>query len=150
MGHDGHFPAERVINLGLPGSVVEMVIAANDMGNAHVMVVDDDRQHIGRRTVGPEQNEVVEIFILPCNASLHLILNDGFAGQWSLKPDHWVNTCRYVLGIAVTAAPVVEPCEALRARFFSHRGEFVGAAVTTIRVSGSEQLLGDLAVTGGP
>ncbi len=42
MGEFGNRPAERVIDLLLAEGVVEVVVAADHMGNAHVVVVDDD------------------------------------------------------------------------------------------------------------
>ena len=51
MGHDRHVPAERRIDLHLARRVGEVVVAADDVGDAHVVVVDHDREHIGRVAV---------------------------------------------------------------------------------------------------
>ena len=53
-----------------------MIVAANHMGHAHVMVVDHHRQHIGRRAIGSEQDEIVEFGML-CGASLVSITLDA-------------------------------------------------------------------------
>ena len=63
MRHYRHRPAERVVDLFLPGGVGQMIVAADDMGHAHVVVVDDDRQLVGRRAVGAQQDEVVEVLV---------------------------------------------------------------------------------------
>ena len=48
-------------------------------GDVHVVVVDDDGEHVGRRAVGAQQHEVVEILVLPDDAALHRVLDDGLA-----------------------------------------------------------------------
>jgi hypothetical protein len=42
MGEDRRLPAERLIDLRLPRGIGEVIVAADDMGNAHVVVVDHD------------------------------------------------------------------------------------------------------------
>ena len=74
-------PAERVVDVLLPGGIGEVIVAADDVGDAHVVVVDDDGEHVGRRAVGAQQHEVVEVLVLPDHAALHLILDHGLAGR---------------------------------------------------------------------
>src|SRR3546814_10055297 len=50
-----------------------MVVAANDVRHAHVVVVDDDAEHIGRRAVAPQQDEIVEFGILDGDLALDLV-----------------------------------------------------------------------------
>jgi hypothetical protein len=73
MRHDGNLPAHGLIDLRLPRGVGEMIVAANDMRDAHVVIVDDDGEHVGRRAVGAQQHEVVEILVRqvtrPCTLS---------------------------------------------------------------------------------
>ena len=64
-----------------------MVVAADDVGDAHVVVVHHDSEHVGRRAVGAQQHEIVEILVLPHHAALDLIFDDRFAGQRRLEPD---------------------------------------------------------------
>ena len=64
MGVDRLGPAHRADDRQLAEGVVEVVVAADDVGHAHVMVVDDHRQHVGRRAVGAQQDEIVELGIL--------------------------------------------------------------------------------------
>ena len=49
MRHRRQLPAERVVDLLLPRGVDQMIVAADDVGDAHVVVVDHHRQHVGRR-----------------------------------------------------------------------------------------------------
>ncbi len=55
-----------------------MIVAADDMRDVHVVIVDDDGEHISRRAVGAQQHEVVEIFIRPGDPALHEIFEHGF------------------------------------------------------------------------
>jgi hypothetical protein len=45
-----------------------MVVAADDVGDAHIVVVDHDREHVGRRAVGAQDDEVVEVLVLEHDA----------------------------------------------------------------------------------
>ena len=74
-----HVPAERLIDLRLAGGIGEMVVAADDVGDAHVVVVDHDGQHVGRRAVRAQQHEVVEILVLPDHAALDRVLDHRLA-----------------------------------------------------------------------
>ena len=51
MAIDRHRPAHRLNDLQLPGRIVEMIGAAQHMGDSHVEIVDHNSQHIGRRAV---------------------------------------------------------------------------------------------------
>ena len=84
MRHHRDVPAERLIDLHLSRRIGEMVVAANDMRHAHVVIVDDHGEHISRRAVGAQQNEIVEILVSPGDAPLHFIVEDGFAVEGSL------------------------------------------------------------------
>ena len=108
MRHHRHLPAERLVDLRLPRAVIEMIVAADDMGDAHVVVVDHHGQHVSGRAVRAQQHEVVEIFVLPGHAALHLIVDDGFAGLRRLQPDHRLHAGRRIGRVAVAPAPVIK------------------------------------------
>ena len=75
MGENREVPIEGFVNLNLPKSICQVVIAANDMTHFHIMIINDNRQHIGRRAVGTEQNHVVQGFIFDGNFALDRILD---------------------------------------------------------------------------
>ena len=50
--HDRYFPVHALIDDGLARCICQMIVAADDMGDAHVMVVHDNSVHIGRIAVG--------------------------------------------------------------------------------------------------
>src|SRR5512139_1075930 len=147
--HYRHLPSECLVDLRLTGAIVEVIVAADDMGDTHVVVVYDDCKHICRGAVRTQQDEVVEVLVLPDHASLNLVVNDRFTCQRCLEADHRVNSGGYVLGVEITAAAVIEPCTTLGPRLLPHCCEFFLAAIATIGVAGAKQLLRDLTMTGG-
>src|SRR5262249_60984870 len=80
---------------------------------AHVVVVDHDRQHVGGGAVGAQQDEVVEVLVLPYHAALDLVLDHGLARGRGLEPDDRLHARRRLGRVAVAPAAVVE----LRAAF---------------------------------
>ena len=53
--------AERAEDVDLPRRVVDVVVAADDVRDAHVEVVDDDAEVVGRHAVGAQDHEIVEL-----------------------------------------------------------------------------------------
>src|SRR3546814_12906066 len=60
----------------LAAGVVEMVIAPDNMRNAHIVIVHHNGKHIDRRSIGAEQHELVYFSILDSDSALHLV-GDG-------------------------------------------------------------------------
>ena len=58
-----HLGAQRRQDVDLPGRVVDMVVAADHMRDAHVPIVDADAEVVGRRAVGAGDDEVIELGI---------------------------------------------------------------------------------------
>ncbi len=88
----------RLVDLHLAGGVGEVVVAADDMGDAHVVVVDHDGEHVGRRCRRAQQDEVVEILVLPDDAALHTVLDDRLALERRLEPDDGLDAGRSLGG----------------------------------------------------
>ena len=63
----GHGPAQRLVDQRLARGVVQVVVAADHVGDAHVVVVDHHGEVVGRRAVGAQQDQVVE---LACSGSV--------------------------------------------------------------------------------
>ena len=72
-------PAHRADDRQLAEGVVEMVVAADHVSDPHVVIVDHDRKHVGRRAVRAQQDEVVELGVLDGDPALNLVVDDGFA-----------------------------------------------------------------------
>ena len=56
-----------------------MVIAADDVGDAHHRVVDDGREVVGRGAVGAEDDEVVELLRVEGHVAVDRIVDDDVA-----------------------------------------------------------------------
>jgi hypothetical protein len=83
-------PAHGIDDLPLARSIGQVVIAPDDMCNTHVKVIDDDREHVGRCPVGPQQHEVVEHVIAEPDVALDLVADDGLAAARCLDAhDRW-------------------------------------------------------------
>ena len=150
MGHHRHLPAQRLVDLRLPRAVIEMFVAADDVGDAHVVVVHHHGQHVSGCAVGAEQHEVVEIFVLPGHPALHLIVDDGFAGLRRPQPDHRLHAGRRFGRIPVAPAPVIKFRSALAPGRLPHFRQLFRRGVAAIGLSRREQLLGHFAMTGRP
>ena len=85
MRHGGHRPAERLVDVDLTGRVGQMVVAPDDVGDAHVVVVDHDGQHIHRCAVGSHEDAIVEILVGPGDAALYLVVEHRLAVERSAK-----------------------------------------------------------------
>ena len=72
-------PAERRVNLALPPGVGQVIVATNDVGDTHIVVVDDDRQIVGRRPVAPDDDEVVELIVREPDIAHDMVANHRFA-----------------------------------------------------------------------
>ena len=88
MGEFRGRPVERAVDLGLAEGVVEMVVAADHMGDAHVVIVDDHRQVVGRRPVGAQQDQIVEFGILDGDLALHQVMDRRRAVLRRAQADH--------------------------------------------------------------
>ena len=75
MGKDRRLPAERFIDLSLPRGVGEVVVAADDMGDAHVMVVYNHGEIVGRRAVAAQDDKVVELLVGEDDAPMHAVVD---------------------------------------------------------------------------
>ena len=72
-GSAGSSPGDRVVYHG------QLIFAANDVRHAHIDVIAHDRQHIGRRPVGAQQNEIIDVTRAHGHAPLHQIVIDDLA-----------------------------------------------------------------------
>jgi len=126
-----------------------MVVATDDVGDAHIVVVDHDREHVGRGAVAAQQDEVVEVLVLPNHAALDLVLDHGLAGLRRLEADGRLDAIRGGRGVAVTPHAVIEPGAAFGARLVAHRRQLLRRRIAVVSPAGGEQALGDLAMAGG-
>ena len=77
------------------------------MGDAHVVVVDDNGEHVGRTAVGPKQHQIVEILVRKTNLALNDVVDDRLAVERRLQPDHRLDPLGRFGRVAVAPAAVV-------------------------------------------
>ena len=70
-----HIPAHRPINRQLPERVSKMIIPPNDMRHPHIVIIDLNGEHIGRRAVSAQQDEIVYFARLERYLALHMIVH---------------------------------------------------------------------------
>lgn len=54
------------------------------MGHAHIVIIDDNREHISRRPVAAKQNKVIKRFIFDPHRALHKIVYYALAFKRAL------------------------------------------------------------------
>ena len=52
---------QRLLQIDLPGSGIEQIAAANDLGNTLVGVIDHDRQLIGKQAIRPADDKIAHL-----------------------------------------------------------------------------------------
>ena len=121
-----------------------MIVAANDVRNPHVMIVDDDREHVGGRAIGAQQDEIVDLAVL----NGHLALNEIGNRHGAVARRFQANDERRAGGrfgwIAIAPATVVTDRLASRALLFPQRRQLFGRRIAFIGVAAFQQLAGDL------
>ena len=65
-----------------------MIVPADDVGDTHVVIIDDDGEHVSRGPIGAEQDEIVQLRILDRNPALNLVFDDRLALARRLQPDN--------------------------------------------------------------
>src|SRR5690606_37163872 len=141
-----HFGAERLVDVDLARGVVDVVVAAHHVGDAHVHVVHHHREVVGGMAVGAEDHQVVELAVGDLDPALDLVVPGHRALQRVAETDDAVRVVA-VRQAGVARGAVVARLLARGHRPLAHRLELFLRLVGVVRVAGGDQLLGDLAVT---
>ena len=139
MGVDRGFPAQGAEKLGLAKRVVQVVVAPDRMGDPHLVVVDDDGEHIGGGSVAPQQHHVVELAVGEPDSALDGVLDRGLALARRPEPDHRVDSGRRFGRIAVAPATVIEHRPSFGLGALAHFGELLRCGITVIGFALVEQ-----------
>ena len=83
------------------------------MGDAHIPVIDDDAEVIGRRTVGTADNQVIQLLVAELDRAADLVVKDDRSILRVAKA-HYARLIRRVMIMAVAAAAVVARLFAVR------------------------------------
>ena len=119
-----------------------MIVAADDVGDAHVMIVDHHREHVGRGAVRAQQDEIVELGILHRHPALDEIVDDrlAIARRFQANDERLVGL--FVADVPPRAFDAEGP--PLGLRLLALRGQFLLRHVAAIGVPALEHLVGDL------
>ena len=107
MRHVGHGPAHGVVDDDLPGGVGQVIITADDMGHAHIVIIDHHGMHIGRRAIGTQDDEIIQVLASEYHLTLHVVANNDLAFQRRFDADHRLDVSRGIGGITVAPIAVV-------------------------------------------
>jgi len=146
MAVDRFWPAHSLDDLKLPRRIVEMIVAADDVGHSHVEIIDHDRKHIGRRAVGAQQHHIVELRVGVAHQALHDVFDNGFAGLRRLDANDERRNLRGVAWVTVPPASVIALRPSGRALLCPHRRQLFGCGIAAIGAALAQKCLGDLAV----
>ena len=85
---NGQGPIHRIVNQHLSRGIVQMIVTANNMGDAHIKIIDHNRQHINRCPVRAQQDHIIQLIVADCDIALHLIFDDSLPALRGFYPDH--------------------------------------------------------------
>ena len=138
-----HRGAERAEEQHVLRRVREMVVAARDVRDGHVDVVDGDGEVIGRIAVGAEQDEVVDQLALELHVAADEVVKLDRSRRHGEADDvRLVGNAR----VDVPASPGVAPLFAGALGGGPFGVELFDRAVAAIRLAARDQLLGAFAI----
>ena len=136
MAEGGHLEAEGVVEQNLLGRVGNMVVAAEHMGHAHVMVVHHHGEVVGGHTVGTAEHHVVKFGNIHGNGALHHVVEHDAALVGHAQAHHAAGTCGKA---SVAALAVVAGLFPSGAGHFTHGFHFFGRAVAPVGMTGFQK-----------
>ena len=69
-----NLPAEGLIETIVLRAGAQILVAANDMGDAHQMIIDDIGEIIGRIAIGLDEHHVIELGVIDRDVSVELVV----------------------------------------------------------------------------
>ena len=123
-----------------------MVVATDHVGHAHIVIVNHDGVHIGRRPVRAQKDHVVERGVLDRDVALHLVGDQCGAVAGGLEADH---EGRVRMVGAVAPGAVEQGAFAFFARGVPEGGDFVLGGEAFVGGAIGEHLFGHFAVPVG-
>ncbi len=87
MRENRQIPAHRHIDLCLARGIVQVIIAPNHMGHAHIVIVHDNRQHIRGRAVPAQKHHVIKLVVAHRHVALNRVARHRHAVTRGLQAD---------------------------------------------------------------
>ena len=85
---------ESMEHVDLARRVVDVIVAANDMRDLHIDIVDHHAEVVGRRAIGTRKHQIIEFFIADLDTPFHCVVPRHHAGERVLEADHRLHTGR--------------------------------------------------------
>ena len=136
--------AQRAEDVDLPGRVVDVLVAAEDMGDGHVPVVDDDGEVVGGHAVRPQDDQVVDLAVGDRDRALDQVVPGHFTvGRIRKAHDGFdaLGHRRQRLARGRAPAAVVQRLFATRTLGFAHGVQLFRRAVAAVGAAGGDELL---------
>jgi len=127
-----------------------MVVAADDVGDAHVVVVHHHGVQVGGRAVAAQDDHVVQFGVADAHFALHQIVHHRFALARGAQADDEGGAGGCLGGVAVAPGAVDAQAAALGLGLFAQEVQFGRGQEAAIAVAGGEHLLRDLGMAGLP
>lgn len=108
-----HRRAQRFENVDLARGVVDVVFAADHMGDFHVPVIDDDAEVIGWRTIGAADDQIVQLTVAEFDRAANFVVENHRPFLRVAEAHH----VRLVVGVAALAVAAVAVVTRLLAVF---------------------------------
>ena len=127
----GDREAQRLVDVDLARGVVDVVLAAYDVGDAHVGVIDDDAEVVGRGSVGAADDEVIKLAVRNLDVAADEVVE--LHGALGRVPEPYdIRLVRGVLGVIVAAVAVIAGLLALFELLLAERVNALLGAVALV------------------
>ncbi|MPM99987.1 hypothetical protein SDC9_147182 [bioreactor metagenome] len=88
MGKHRHLRAQRLEDVDLARRVVDVVVAADDVGDAHVDVIHADAEVVGGRSIRAGDHQIVQLAVLEFDTALAFVVPGNHTVLGRLEAQH--------------------------------------------------------------
>ena len=88
VGIHGRLFTQSLEDIDLPRCVVDVVVAANDVGDAHVDIVHHHAEVVGGRAVGAGDNQIVQLVVADFDAAFDFVVPRHYATLRVFEAQH--------------------------------------------------------------
>ena len=140
---------QRPQDVDLAWRVVDVVVAANDVCDVHVEIIDHDAEVVSRHTVGAQDHQIVELAVLHGDGPLYQVVERHEPIVWIAKADHGFHAGRRSLADRALGPPaaVVAGFQSMRSLGLTKQIELLAGRVAVVGLTFTDQLFRHLPVT---
>ena len=142
-------PVHGLEDLHLPERVGQVIVAADDVRNPHVVIVHHNGVQIRGSPVAAQDDHVIHLGVGDADGALHQVLDHCFAFPGRFQPDGGLHANRSLRRIPVPPTPIVARRPLFLDGLFPHLPQFLGGAVAIVGFAGGQQRVCHLRVTRG-